>query len=287
MDRRIQEIEDAMLRPDFWNDSKKAQEMIRELRVLKNEKEGIGKYDRLSATLSVLAGAGGDDAEDFTGMLARMYQAYAEKKGWRTALLEAHENDLGGYRNITIEISGKSVYGTLKYEAGVHRLVRLSPFNAAGKRQTSFALVEVLPVIQEAQLLDVPSDDLEISFARAGGAGGQNVNKRETAVRITHRPTGISVHASNERSQLANREKALILLRGKLARRLEQEQKQELKDLSVANTTANEWGSQIRSYVLHPYKLVKDHRTNVESHNPDEVLQGSLDTFVDAMKSLR
>lgn len=283
---RIKEIEAAMVQSDFWNDSAKAQALIKEMKDLQFIANGVSKYDAGDAVLSILAGAGGDDAEDFAAMLFRMYQSYAEKKGWDVSVLHDNQNDNGGYRNVTFEISGKGVYGLLKHEAGVHRLVRLSPFNANAKRHTSFALVETLPKIATDDDVELKDDDLDIQFAKSGGAGGQNVNKRETAVRIVHTPTNLSVHVSNERSQQANRERAMALLKAKLFKFEEERKEKEMKGLSIAANTAIEWGNQIRSYVLHPYKLVKDHRTNTEEHDAEAVLGGDLDSFIDACARL-
>lgn len=283
---RIAEIEFAMLQTDFWNDSQAAQAMIKELQELKDQAEGKGKYDRCNAVVSIVAGAGGDDAEDFARMLVEMYQRYAEGKGWSVTILDSNANQQNGYRNITFEIGGKNAYGTLQTESGVHRLVRISPFNSNGKRQTSFVLVEISPAIDDLQEAVLSEEDIDISFAKSGGAGGQNVNKRETAVRIVHTPTNISVHVSSERSQQQNREKAMRLLAGKVLAFNEQQQKRELAGLSVEKTVKIEWGSQIRSYVLHPYQMVKDHRTNTDTSQVDKVLAGDIQLFLDASDTI-
>jgi peptide chain release factor 2 len=279
---RILEIENAMLQADFWKDPKQAQLMIKELQELKDANSGKGKYDRNNAIVTIVAGAGGDDAEDFARMLRDMYQKYAASRNWNVSEIDSNQNDNGGYRNLTIVISGKDSYGILKVESGVHRLIRISPFNSNGKRQTSFVLIEVSPEIPSAGVVDLKDEDLEISFARSGGAGGQNVNKRETAVRITHLPTNLSVHVSTERSQLQNRELGLALLAGKLYSFEETQRARELQGLSVEKTVKIEWGSQIRSYVLHPYQLVKDHRTNIEVRNISPILDGDIQVFLDA-----
>lgn len=283
---RISEIETAMLQPDFWNDPPEAQRLIKELQDLKDAATGKGKYDRLPAVCTIVAGAGGDDAEDFARILVEMYQRYAATQGWAVSVLDSHPNEHNGYRSITFTLTGKNAYGTLRSESGIHRLVRISPFNSNGKRQTSFALVEISPELPDVRPEDLPEDELEIQFAKSGGAGGQNVNKRETAVRITHVPTNLSVHVSTERSQQQNREKALQLLAGKVFAFKEAQQARELKGLAVEKSVKIEWGNQIRSYVLHPYQMVKDHRTNVETSQIDKVFAGDIELFLDSAAQL-
>jgi peptide chain release factor 2 len=273
---------------DFWNDKDKAQALLRELAVLRAEHAEAGKYEKGNAIITIFSGAGGDDAEDFSRILFEMYQKYIVKKGWSLYLIHKNDNDHGGFRNITFEVEGKGAYGLLKNESGVHRLVRISPFNAKKLRHTSFSMVEVIPKFEKTHTSDIelPDKELQISIARAGGPGGQNVNKRETAVRIVHLPTKLSVHVTSERSQAQNKEKALDILRGKIFKLREDERIAKEKGMYISKTTDAEWGNQIRSYVLHPYKMVKDHRTDVETAQIDTVLAGDIDVFIEAEKSL-
>lgn len=283
---KISTLEAAMSAADFWQDKVAAQATIKEIARLKAELEGGSKYDKGSAIMTIFSGAGGDDAEDFSAMLYRMYTKYAQGRGWSLAMIDETPNSQGGYRNVTIEIDGKDVYGTLKNESGVHRLVRLSPFNAKNLRQTSFSLVEVVPMLDQdsAREIEVPDKDLEITSAKAGGPGGQNVNKRETAVRVVHLPSKLSVHVTSQRSQAQNKEKALEIIKAKIYKMQEDERIAREKGLYISKTTSIDWGNQIRSYVLHPYKMVKDHRTNVETSQADKVLDGYIDEFIEAEK---
>ena len=286
IEQKIAELETEMNSADFWSDKNRAQAVIKEIQELKSEKEGGSKYDKGGAIMTIFSGAGGDDAEDFSAILFSMYRKYIEGKGWKWALVHENKNDHNGFRNITIEIEGKNIYGTLKNESGVHRLVRISPFNAKQLRHTSFSMVEVIPKFEKQEEIDLKPDDIRVELSRAGGPGGQNVNKRETAVRVVHIPTNLSVHVTSERSQAQNKEKALLMLKGKIYKRLEEERVAKEKGMYISKTTDIEWGNQIRSYVLHPYKMVKDHRTDVEVRDVDKVLDGELDEFIEAEKNL-
>jgi peptide chain release factor 2 len=219
-----------------------------------------------------------------------MYLKFCQEHNFSVTILHENENDHGGYRNVTIEIAGSKAYGTLKNESGVHRLVRISPFNAKSLRHTSFSMVEVIPEFAKTKGpgdLDIPDDELRVEFSRSSGPGGQNVNKRETAVRIVHIPTNLAAEAQSERSQAQNKEKAMQILRGKLYKALEEQRISKEKGMYVSKTTKIEWGNQIRSYVMHPYKMVKDHRTGVETAQIDKVLAGGLDEFIEAEKGLK
>jgi peptide chain release factor 2 len=287
IEKKIQDLETQMNEPEFWADKNQAQAVIKEIQELKAEREGGNKYDRGDAVISILSGAGGDDAEDFSAILFQMYRKYCESKGWEWMMVHQHENDHGGFRNLSFEVKGKNVYGTLKNESGVHRLVRISPFNAKQLRHTSFSLVEVIPKLEDQTAVELKPDEIRIEFAKSGGPGGQNVNKRETAVRIVHLPTNLSVHVTSERSQAQNKEKGMQILMGKLYKRMEEERLAKARGLSIRSTTDIEWGNQIRSYVLHPYKMVKDHRTEVEKRDVDGVLNGEIDEFIEAEKNLQ
>ncbi len=285
---KIEALEAKMQSADFWADKDQAQATVKEYQELKEELEngGAGKYDKLNAIVTIFAGAGGDDAEDWARMLFEMYQKYAEKENIGLSFLTENANDHGGYRHISFKLVAKNTYGRLKNESGVHRLVRISPFNAGGKRQTSFALVEVIPEFVDTKTINIPEDDLKVEFTRSSGPGGQNVNKRETAVRLTHLPTGLVASSDVERTQEANRRLALVLLEGKLYKKTEDDRLKSEQGMYISKTTDNEWGSQIRSYVLHPYRLVKDHRTEVETSDTEGVLAGGLELFLEAEKSL-
>ncbi|MBI2055355.1 MAG: peptide chain release factor 2 [Candidatus Sungbacteria bacterium] len=260
--------------------------LAEEIRTAETAARFSAKYDQGNAVLSIFSGAGGKDAEDWAAMLRRMYERWAERKGFKTRTLHEHFGELEGpsgwgLKNVAFEIRGSHAYGLLKRENGVHRLVRISPFDASARRHTSFALVEVMPELVAPDEVSIKPDELQIDFFRSSGPGGQNVNKRETAVRITHLPTKLHVAVQVERSQERNRELAMRLLAAKLYQEHLKEQEREALRLK-GETVAIEWGSQIRSYVLHPYQLVKDHRTGYESAKIGEVLDGDIDAFIEA-----
>ena len=321
---RIKSLEDEASRPDLWDNSDRARRVTQELADLKREVEKIeevgetlailkeipdesetakaekaleklellsflsGKYDQKNALMAIHAGQGGTEAMDWVSMLFRMYSRFIERRGWSLDVIDTTPGEEAGTKSITFEISGKYAYGYLKNEAGTHRLVRQSPFNADKLRQTSFALVEVLPELEEVDLpeINIKDEDLSWQFVRSGGHGGQNVNKVSTAVRLTHIPTGIVVTAQSERFQEQNRKIALNLLRSKLWLLEKERAGKERKELKGDYRPAS-WGTQIRSYVLHPYKMVKDLRTGVETGKTEAVLDGEIEDFIDAELKLK
>jgi peptide chain release factor 2 len=272
------EIEDESLRSEL---EKEAGEIEAELERKEFDAMLSGRYDRGDAILAIHAGAGGTDSQDWAQMLERMYLRWAERNNYKAEILDRSEGEEAGIKSVTIAVDGRFAYGYLRPEKGVHRLVRLSPFDSAHRRHTSFALVEVLPQIEDDTTVEINPNDLRIDTYRSAGAGGQNVQKNDTAVRITHAPSGIVVTCQNERSQAQNRENAMRVLRARLFEIKQQEQEEKMAELRGEYQKA-EWGSQIRSYVLHPYQMVKDHRTDYEIGNTQAVLDGEIDAFIEA-----
>lgn len=272
------EEKDVSLRDTF---SEELADIQRTLAELEFKLVLSGPYDQRNAIMALHAGAGGVESQDWASMLMRMYMRWAERRGYKGELLDVSVGEEAGIKSAVVQISGEYAYGYLKAERGVHRLVRISPFDSAHARHTSFALMEVMPEVEEGVDVVIKPDDLRIDVFRAGGAGGQSVQKNSTAVRITHLPTGIKVSCQNERSQHQNKEIAMRILMGRLVERELEEKAKEMAKLK-GDHISPEWGNQIRSYVLHPYKMVKDHRTNFETSDADGVLDGDLDEFMRA-----
>lgn len=286
--RRVEDLEVLIELSDEAEDFSELSEIVRERKDIEDKLEELrietllsGEYDKNNVILTIHAGAGGTEACDWVAMLVRMYTRWAEGKGFKVGTIDFLAGDEAGIKSITLEISGEYAYGYLKSEKGVHRLVRISPFDAAGKRHTSFASVEILPEITKEQDIDIKEEDLKVDTYRSGGAGGQHVNKTESAIRITHLPTGIVVQCQNERSQHSNREMAMRMLKSKLIEVKEREHKERIEDLAGIHMEIG-WGSQIRSYVFQPYTMVKDHRTGAEMGNIGAVMDGEIDLFMTA-----
>lgn len=289
IEKEIASLEKKMMEADFWQNKDEAQASIKKLSELREKQKGKSKYDKGDAVMTIFSGAGGDDAEDWTRMLFEMYSKFSARKNWKINILHEHGNEHNGYKNISFEILGKDLpagrqgsYGLLKKESGVHRLVRLSPFSSKSLRHTSFALVEVVPKMVDSSDVEIPDKDIRVEFSRSSGAGGQNVNKRETAVRVVHIPTNIAVHVETERSQLQNKTRAIEILKSKLYRLKLNQQEKEQDLMKISKIVEAEWGYQIRSYVVHPYKMVKDLRTGVETSDTEGVLNGEIEEFIEA-----
>jgi peptide chain release factor 2 len=289
----ITRIEDVELLKELMDedDEESAKEIIDEIKALEKEiaeyKIEIllsGEYDNNDVILTLHSGVGGSDANDWTEMLLRMYTRWCDKKRYKVETLDVLYGEEAGIKSVTLSIKGEHAYGYLKTEKGIHRLVRISPFNANGKRQTSFASVEVLPELTKDQDIDIRADDLKVDTYRASGAGGQHVNKTESAIRITHIPTGVVVQCQSERSQFSNRDTAMGMLKSKLIELKERAHKEKIEDLTGELKDMG-WGSQIRSYVFHPYSMVKDHRTNIETSNVTAVMDGEIDNFINGYLS--
>ena len=274
----LAQLEDQSLLPEIEIET---DELENEVNKREFEAKLSGQYDRGNALLAIHAGAGGTDSQDWAEMLERMYLRWAERKGYQADILDMTEGEEAGIKSATIAINGRNAYGYLRSEKGVHRLVRLSPFDSAHRRHTSFAMIEVLPQVEEDSQVEINSEDLRIDVFRSSGAGGQNVQKNDTAIRITHHPSGIVVSCQNERSQLQNKQNAMRVLRSRLVELKQIEQEEKISQLRGEYQKA-EWGSQIRSYVLHPYQMVKDHRTDFERGNTQAVLDGDIDGFIEA-----
>lgn len=330
LERELHELECKMQEPGFWDDSKKAEEVTKKSKLIKDKIDRFnklktqledvevlnemmeedddesaneiidtiknieaeiddynmkillsGEYDKNNAIVTLHVGVGGTDANDWTEMLLRMYTRWCEQHGYSVETIDLLPGDEAGIKSVTLKVNGEYAYGYLKAEKGIHRLVRISPYNANGKRQTSFASMEVLPELTKEQDIEIRPDDLKVDTYRSGGAGGQHVNKTDSAVRITHIPTGIVVQCQNERSQFANRDTAMEMLKSKLVELKERAHKEKIEDLTGELKDMG-WGSQIRSYVFHPYSMVKDHRTNVETSNVTAVMDGDIDMFINA-----